>query len=154
MVLLDALGFSEPRKAQDMARNGDITYRGKGVVVNPPGGLISKGHSLGATDLAQYAELTWQLRGWANNRLVKSSVALQHSLGLGGAIVITIYRRADGCKNVAMTDAQVAEASGLGCNPAVKAKYVTEEDAAKVRSKKASSDYALGDTQRTINARL
>ena len=79
-----------------MVRNGDITFGGKGVVVNQSGGLISKGHPLGATGLAQCAELVWQLRGWANNRLVNDmSVALQHNLGLGGAVVVTIYKRAD-----------------------------------------------------------
>lgn len=64
LILLDGLGFSEPGKAHEMVRNGDITYGGKGPVINPSGGLISKGHPLGATGLAQCAELTWQLRGW------------------------------------------------------------------------------------------
>jgi len=64
------------------------------VVVNPSGGLISKGHPLGATGLAQCAELNWQLRGQADQRQVPdASVALQHNLGLGGAAVVTLYRR-------------------------------------------------------------
>ena len=46
------------------------TYGGTGPVVNPSGGLISKGHPLGATGLAQCAELTWQLRGTADARQV------------------------------------------------------------------------------------
>jgi sterol carrier protein 2 len=58
LILLDGLGFSEPGKAHEMVRRGDITYGGK-VVVNPSGGLISKGHPLGATGVAQCAELTW-----------------------------------------------------------------------------------------------
>lgn len=61
LVLLDALGFSEQGKAHEMVRRGDITYGGQGPVVNPSGGLISKGHPIGATGLAQCAELTWQL---------------------------------------------------------------------------------------------
>jgi acetyl-CoA acetyltransferase len=64
------------------------------VVVNPSGGLISKGHPLGATGLAQCAELTWQLRGEAGPRQVSgASVGLQHNLGLGGAVVVTMYQR-------------------------------------------------------------
>ena len=63
LTLLDALGFCEPGKAHEMVRNGDITYGGKGPIINPSGGLISKGHPLGATGLAQCAELCWQLRG-------------------------------------------------------------------------------------------
>ena len=63
LVLLEGLGFAEKGKAHEMVRNGDITYGGKGPIINPSGGLISKGHPLGATGLAQCAELTWQLRG-------------------------------------------------------------------------------------------
>jgi sterol carrier protein 2 len=63
LVLLEGLGFCEKGKAHEMVRNGDITYGGKGPIINPSGGLISKGHPLGATGLAQCAELTWQLRG-------------------------------------------------------------------------------------------
>jgi hypothetical protein len=95
LVLLEGLGFSEKGKAHEMVRNGDITYGGKGPVINPSGGLISKGHPLGATGLAQCCELTWQLRGWANTRLVSTDVGLQHNLGLGGCVVVNIYKRAD-----------------------------------------------------------
>ena len=63
LILLEGLGFCEQGKAHEMVRNGDITYGGKGPIINPSGGLISKGHPLGATGLAQCAELTWQLRG-------------------------------------------------------------------------------------------
>ena len=71
-----------------------FTYGGK-VVVNPSGGLISKGHPLGATGLAQCSELVWQLRGEADKRQVAGAkVALQHNLGLGGAAVVTLYRKA------------------------------------------------------------
>jgi acetyl-CoA acyltransferase len=60
-----------------------------------PGGLISKGHPLGATGLAQCSELTWQLRGEAGERQVDGDgVALQHNIGLGGAAVVTVYRPA------------------------------------------------------------
>ena len=66
------------------------------VVVNPSGGLISKGHPLGATGLAQCSELTWQLRGDAEKRQVEGAkLALQHNIGLGGAAVVTAYQRAE-----------------------------------------------------------
>jgi sterol carrier protein 2 len=62
--------------------------------VNPSGGLISKGHPLGATGLAQCAELNWQLRGLAEKRQVKDAkVAIQHNIGLGGAAVVAVYRK-------------------------------------------------------------
>lgn len=155
LILLDGLGFCEPGKAHEMVRRGDITYGGKGVVINPSGGLISKGHPLGATGLAQCAELVWQLRGWANNRLVTDvPVALQHNLGLGGAVVVTIYKRADGKKNSIVSDAEIAKISGVGYNPAVKAQGVTLEDADKVRSKSNRNEWALGDTQEKLSARL
>ena len=69
LVLLEGLGFCEKGKAHEMVRNGDITYGGKGPIINPSGGLISKGHPLGATGLAQCCELTWQLRGKHSSRI-------------------------------------------------------------------------------------
>jgi len=70
-----------------------VTYGGKWVV-NPSGGLLSKGHPLGATGLAQCAELVWQLNGVAEKRQVPNArVALQHNVGLGGACVVTMYRK-------------------------------------------------------------
>ena len=75
-----------------MIADGATTYGGDWVV-NPSGGLISKGHPLGATGLAQCYELTHQLRGSAEARQVAGArVALQHNLGLGGACVVTLYR--------------------------------------------------------------
>jgi sterol carrier protein 2 len=155
LILLEGLGFSEPGKAHMMVRNGDITYGGKGPIVNPSGGLISKGHPLGATGLAQCAELTWQLRGWANNRLVDNAdVALQHNLGLGGAVVINVYKRADGQKNLKMSDEEIVKTSQFSYNPAVEARYVTKEEGEKVRSKTVRNEYALGDTLEKIQSRL
>ena len=75
-----------------MIDRGDNTYGGK-YVINPSGGLISKGHPLGATGLAQCAELCWQLRGKADKRQVPgATLALQHNLGLGGACVVSLYK--------------------------------------------------------------
>ncbi|NWI20438.1 NLTP protein, partial [Crypturellus soui] len=87
----EALGLCPEGKACDLIDRGDNTYGGKWVI-NPSGGLISKGHPLGATGLAQCAELCWQLRGLAGRRQVAGAkVALQHNLGLGGAVVVTLF---------------------------------------------------------------
>ena len=154
MIVLDALGLAEHGKSHEMVRNGDITYGGR-CVVNPSGGLISKGHPLGATGLAQAAELTWQLRGWANNRLAKGvSAALQHNLGLGGAVVCTVYKRADGKVNREVADAVVKESTGLGYNPAVEARGFTKEQADMVRSRRCKSEWALSDTETKVHARF
>ncbi|KAI9778806.1 MAG: hypothetical protein M1839_007896 [Geoglossum umbratile] len=154
MITIDALGLSDPGKAHEMVRRGDITYGGK-VVINPSGGLISKGHPIGATGIAQCAELVWQLRGWANNRLVNGvDVALQHNLGLGGATVVTVYKRADGNQNSEVKSDVVAEKTGLGYNPAVEAKGFTLAQADQTRSKKSRSEWALKDTQKKVMARF
>jgi sterol carrier protein 2 len=92
LITYEALGLCEPGKAGDLIDNGDNTYGGK-YVINPSGGLISKGHPLGATGLAQCSELCWQLRGEAGQRQVASArLALQHNIGLGGAVVVALYR--------------------------------------------------------------
>lgn len=154
LILLEALGFSKPGKAHELVRNGDITYGGK-VVINPSGGLISKGHPLGATGLAQCAELVWQLRGWANNRLVKGTkVALQHNLGLGGVVVINVYKRADGKANTEVSDAEIRRNSWLGYNAAVEARGVNFPDTDRIRSKKYRNDYALGNMPQKLNPKL
>ncbi|XP_078484945.1 sterol carrier protein 2-like [Ciona intestinalis] len=92
LITYEALGLCGVGKAGEFIDRGDNTYGGK-YVVNPSGGLISKGHPLGATGLAQCTELTWQLRGEAGKRQVKgATLALQHNLGLGGAVVISMYK--------------------------------------------------------------
>ncbi len=89
----EALQLTPEGTAEKFIWDGDNTYGGR-VVTNPSGGLISKGHPLGATGLAQCAELTWQLRGQAGVRQVPDAqIALQHNIGLGGACVVTMYRK-------------------------------------------------------------
>lgn len=154
MVVIDALGLSEKGKAHELVRNGDITYGGK-YIINPSGGLISKGHPLGATGIAQCAELVWHLRGWANNRAAKDTkYCLQQNLGLGGAVVVTVYKRADGQKAPNVDSNTVGQKNGLGYNPAVEAKGFTKEQADRVRSQTKRSDWALQDTQKKIEARI
>ena len=95
MVTYEALGLCPEGKGGAFVDSGANTYGGE-VVVNPSGGLISKGHPLGATGLAQCSELNWQLRGQADKRQVEGAkLGLQHNLGLGGAAVVTMYRKAD-----------------------------------------------------------
>jgi acetyl-CoA acyltransferase len=95
LITYEALGLAEEGHGHELVEAEATTYGGAGPVVNPSGGLISKGHPLGATGLAQCSELTWQLRGQADKRQVKGAkVALQHNIGLGGAAVVTIYKPA------------------------------------------------------------
>jgi acetyl-CoA acetyltransferase len=93
VLTYEGLGLANEGEAEKMIWDGDNTFGGKWVT-NPSGGLLSKGHPLGATGLAQCTELVWQLRGTAGDRQVPNAkVALQHNLGLGGACVVTMYRR-------------------------------------------------------------
>jgi acetyl-CoA acyltransferase len=95
LLLYEALGLCGEGEAAKLIDADDTTYGGRWVV-NPSGGLISKGHPLGATGLAQCAELTWQLRGTADKRQVENvTAALAHNIGLGGAAVVTAYQRAE-----------------------------------------------------------
>ncbi|MBI3373781.1 MAG: lipid-transfer protein [Betaproteobacteria bacterium] len=90
----EALGLCPEGGAEKFVDDGNNTYGGR-IVVNPSGGLLSKGHPLGATGLAQCYELTHQLRGTAGARQVDGAeLALQHNLGLGSAAVVTLYGRA------------------------------------------------------------
>jgi len=95
LITYEALGFADEGEGHKLVDRQATTYGGDGPVVNPSGGLISKGHPLGATGLAQCSELTWQLRGAADKRQVEGAkVGLQHNIGLGGAAVVTVYRPA------------------------------------------------------------
>jgi sterol carrier protein 2 len=92
LITYEALGLCKEGEGGKLIDSGNVTYGGKWVV-NPSGGLISKGHPLGATGLAQCSELCWQLRGMCGTRQVPNAkVALQHNIGLGGAVVVTLYR--------------------------------------------------------------
>ena len=93
LLTYEALGLCPEGEAEKFIWDEDNTFGGK-FVTNPSGGLLSKGHPLGATGLAQCAELVWHLRGQADERQVDGArVGLQHNLGLGGACVVTMYRR-------------------------------------------------------------
>jgi len=92
LITYEALGLCTEGEAAGFIADGANTYGGQ-VVTNPSGGLLSKGHPLGATGLAQCYELTHQLRGTAEARQVDGArLGLQHNLGLGGACVVTLYQ--------------------------------------------------------------
>ncbi|GAA2120883.1 lipid-transfer protein [Kitasatospora saccharophila] len=93
VLTYEGLGLCPEGGAEEFILSGDNTYGGR-VVTNPSGGLLSKGHPLGATGLAQTAEITWQLRGEAGPRQVDGvTLGLQHNLGLGTAGVITLFEK-------------------------------------------------------------
>jgi acetyl-CoA acetyltransferase len=93
LITYESLGLCKEGEGGRLIDTDAVTYGGKWVV-NPSGGLLSKGHPLGATGLAQCAELVWQLNGMAEKRQVEGArIGLQHNVGLGGACVVTMYRR-------------------------------------------------------------
>jgi acetyl-CoA acetyltransferase len=93
LIAYEGLGLCAEGEGEKLVEDDACTYGGRWVV-NPSGGLLSKGHPIGATGLAQCAELVWQLRGQAEKRQVNNvKAALQHNLGLGGACVVAMYRR-------------------------------------------------------------
>lgn len=101
--------------------------------------------------------MVWHLRGWANNRLIKDrevKYALQQNLGLGGASIVTIYKRADGKAVEPLTDAEIAAKTGLGYNPATQAKGFTKAQAKSAVSQKQFSEYALADIGDKVHARF
>lgn len=94
IIFSEAIGLFPEGTADQYVSDGANSYGGK-YVVNPSGGLLSKGHPLGATGLAQCYELVNQVRGTAEDRQVDGvKYALQHNAGLGGAAVVTLYRAA------------------------------------------------------------
>lgn len=93
LISYELLGLAKPGEAEMLVVDNDNTYGGR-VVVNPSGGLLAKGHPIGATGLAQCFELVTQLRGDAGVRQVEGAqIGLQHNLGIGGACVVSIYER-------------------------------------------------------------
>ncbi len=91
VIFGEAIGLCPPGGSENFVASGDNTYGGR-MVVNPSGGLLSKGHPLGATGVAQCVELVNQLRGSAGPRQVPAArVGIQHNVGLGGAAVVGVY---------------------------------------------------------------
>jgi acetyl-CoA acetyltransferase len=98
-ICYEALGLTPRGTAEKFILDGDNTYGGK-VVTNPSGGLLSKGHPIGATGMAQCYELVQQLRGQADARQVEGArIGLQHNIGFGSACIVALYE-ATGNRNV------------------------------------------------------
>jgi acetyl-CoA acetyltransferase len=92
ILAYEALGLCRPGGASEFVASGANTYGGR-CVTNPSGGLISKGHPLGATGLAQCFELVTQLRGEAQARQVADARnAVAHNIGIGSTCVVTVYQ--------------------------------------------------------------
>ncbi|XP_053549435.1 sterol carrier protein 2 [Bombina bombina] len=124
LITYEALGLCPVGKAGELIDRGDNTYGGRWVI-NPSGGLISKGHPLGATGLAQCAELCWQLRSQAGRRQVPGAkLALQHNIGLGGAVVVTLYKM--GFPDGAPSSARI-QMSPTSADDGFKAQFVFNE---------------------------
>ena len=86
LYALESLGFYKPGNAGPATLAGDTAIGGRGVTVNTSGGLVARGHPLGATGIAQIVELTAQLRGRAGPRQVEGA-RLAISANTGGIIV-------------------------------------------------------------------
>ncbi|KAI9026313.1 thiolase-like protein [Hyaloraphidium curvatum] len=126
LITYDAIQIAKEGEGHLRLERGDYTFGGNGPVVNPSGGLISKGHPLGATGLAQLCELTWQLRGWCGPRQIPNLThALQHNVGLGGAVVVGIYKKA-------FPELKCDPSARWSYNPAVEARRISEADIKKV----------------------
>lgn len=151
LLTYDALGLTAPGRAHDLVDGKDFTYGGK-YVINPSGGLESKGHPLGATGLGMAFYLVNQLRGWAGpmqdpeclpgvaESKGKQAYALAHNLGLGGSCVVTILKRP------AFFKAGGADGrSRVGYNPGEECRSITQADVDLVKSVRASSDFAAVD---------
>lgn len=88
---IEDLGFVEKGKGGVASLNGDTAVGGR-IPVNPSGGLLAKGHPIGATGLAQLTECYWQLRGEAGDRQVAlhHGNVLQHNVGGRGSGVSVV----------------------------------------------------------------
>lgn len=169
MCATEDLGLAPHGEGWKLVADGCITYdqssktkrTSPGWIINPSGGLIFKGHLLGATGLAQTAELdsippleiwdyanvdlVWHLRGWSSNHCVpQTEYCLQHNMGLGGATVVTVLGRAD--DKVAPLPSEIQDQVDgrrrLGYHPALEARGLNKQDMEAVRSQKAFSNWA------------
>jgi len=93
IITYSALGLCAEDEMEKFVLEGNNTYGGK-VVIGPSGGLLAKGHPLGATGLAQITEIVQQLRGQSGIRQVENArLGLQHNGGLGSAGFVNIFEK-------------------------------------------------------------
>lgn len=101
LIYYEALGLCEDGQSASFLSSGQSTFGGA-VVVNPSGGLLSKGHPVGCSGVAQAVELYWQLTGQAGARQVPNArIGMTHVTGGGiarldhGACAIHILEALD-----------------------------------------------------------
>ncbi len=93
IIHYENLGLCERGEGGKFVEEGMSKIGGK-VAVNPSGGLLSKGHPLGATGVAQVFEMVTQLRGLAGERQVPDAkIGLTHCQGFGGAVGVHIFAK-------------------------------------------------------------
>jgi acetyl-CoA C-acetyltransferase len=92
LLAIEDLGFVEKGQAGPAIEDG-VTQRDGRIPVNPSGGLKSRGHPLGATGIAQTAEIVWQLRGEAGKRQIDGiEIGMTHNIGgTGGTAAVHIF---------------------------------------------------------------
>jgi acetyl-CoA C-acetyltransferase len=87
------LGFFPKGRGGYAAADGETRVGGK-IPINPSGGLLSKGHPVGATGVGQVYEVVRQLRGTHENQVKEAEIGLTHNLGATGQVVtVNIFRR-------------------------------------------------------------
>lgn len=93
LTMLEALGLATGPELVDLAMSGGLATSGR-LPTNTDGGCIARGHPMGATGLAQAAEIVLQLRGDAGSRQVADpDVGLVHAAGGGGSCVVALLGR-------------------------------------------------------------
>ena len=94
LLAIEDLGFVEKGQGGPAIENGETELDGR-IPVNPSGGLKARGHPLGATGIAQAAEIVWQLRGDAGKRQINGiEVGMTHNIGgTGGTAAVHILSR-------------------------------------------------------------
>ena len=93
LMSIAEMGFCRKEEVGFLLEKGEFELSGK-LPTNTSGGLMSRGHPLGATGLAQVAEVVWQLRGEAGGRQVsEAKVGLSHTMGAGPNCVVIILKK-------------------------------------------------------------
>jgi acetyl-CoA acetyltransferase len=93
IIYSERLGFCPVGEGGPRAQAGETSLGGR-IPINVSGGILSRGEPVGASSLAQIAEITWQLRGEAGFHQVEGAkVALSHSEGAGGNSCVTILKK-------------------------------------------------------------
>ncbi|GMT16123.1 hypothetical protein PFISCL1PPCAC_7420, partial [Pristionchus fissidentatus] len=156
LITYEAIGLCPLGKGGELVDRKDNTYGGKWVI-NPSGGLISKGHPIGATGVAQVVELSNQLRGRCGKRQVPNAkLAMQHNIGIGGAGVVGLYKLADGAAAGGASISKAPAAAGGALKSCavfqeIKERVNTEKDLVKKAGNLVARFIVTGDNGVTTN---